>query len=87
MEYPGIQQDLETFFNKYGKTNAVRMRRIDGNKEFKVHPSSILSMNKSAHPTQSSVFVEFTDFKSVEGFLKADPKPSWKGEELLIMTK
>jgi lupus La protein len=36
---------------------------------------------------QGSVFTEFADFKSVDAFLKADPKPSWDGEELLIMTK
>jgi hypothetical protein len=36
---------------------------------------------------QGSVFVEFSDFSSVEVFLKADPKPSWNGEDLLIMTK
>lgn len=35
-EYPGIQLELEKYFNKYGKTNAVRMRRIDGTKAFKV---------------------------------------------------
>jgi lupus La protein len=27
------------------------------------------------------------DFKSVEAFLNADPKPSWDGKELLIMSK
>ena len=36
---------------------------------------------------QGSVFVEFTDASSVDAFLNADPKPSWNGEELLIMTK
>ena len=36
---------------------------------------------------QGSVFVEFTDFKSVGAFLNADPKPTWNGEELLIMSK
>jgi hypothetical protein len=35
-EEPGIQQELEKFFNGYGRTNAVRMRRIDGTKAFKV---------------------------------------------------
>ncbi|KAI0742983.1 hypothetical protein C8Q80DRAFT_1273557 [Daedaleopsis nitida] len=69
-EEPGLQKKLEEFFNKYGKTNAVRMRRIDGTKEFK-----------------GSVFAEFADFKSVDVFLNADPKPTWEGEELLIMSK
>ncbi|CCM04101.1 uncharacterized protein FIBRA_06261 [Fibroporia radiculosa] len=69
-EVDGLQKELEVFFGNYGKTNAVRMRRIDGTKEFK-----------------GSVFVEFADYKSVEAFLSADPKPSWKGEELLVMTK
>jgi hypothetical protein len=36
---------------------------------------------------QGSVFVEFADFSSVDAFLNADPKPSWNGEDLLIMTK
>ena len=36
---------------------------------------------------QGSVFVEFADFKSVEAFLNADPKPAWDGKELLIMSK
>lgn len=36
---------------------------------------------------QGSVFAEFADFKSVGAFLDADPKPSWNGEELLIMSK
>jgi len=36
---------------------------------------------------QGSVFVEFADYKSVEAFLHADPKPTWNGEELLIMSK
>lgn len=36
---------------------------------------------------QGSVFVEFADFKAVGAFLNADPKPTWDGEELLIMSK
>ena len=36
---------------------------------------------------QGSVFVEFTDFKSVNAFLNAEPKPTWEGKELLIMSK
>ena len=36
---------------------------------------------------KGSVFVEFADFKSVGAFLNADPKPTWNGEELLIMSK
>lgn len=36
---------------------------------------------------KGSVFVEFTDFKLVNKFLDADPKPTWEGKELLIMTK
>ncbi|KAF7974611.1 hypothetical protein HWV62_11578 [Athelia sp. TMB] len=69
-ETPGIQEELEKFFNDFGRANAVRMRRIDSTKEFK-----------------GSVFVEFADFSTVEKFLKADPKPQWKGEELLTMSK
>jgi len=36
---------------------------------------------------KGSVFAEFSDQSSVNAFLNADPKPSWNGEELLIMTK
>jgi len=39
---PGIQLALEKFFNNYGKTNAVRMRRIDGTKAFKVRRNKFL---------------------------------------------
>ncbi|OBZ74753.1 La [Grifola frondosa] len=35
-EEPGLQKRLEDFFNKYGRTNAVRMRRRDDTKEFKL---------------------------------------------------
>lgn len=69
-ENSDLQKKLEEFFNKYGETNAVRMRRVDGNKQFK-----------------GSVFVEFADMKSAQDFLNADPKPSWDGKELLIMSK
>ncbi|KIK92873.1 hypothetical protein PAXRUDRAFT_12982 [Paxillus rubicundulus Ve08.2h10] len=34
-EEPGLQKELEEFFEKYGKVNAVRMRRVDGKKDFK----------------------------------------------------
>ena len=35
-ETPELQRDLEKFFQPYGKTNAVRMRRNNETKEFKV---------------------------------------------------
>lgn len=35
-EEPGLQQKMEVFFGTYGMVNAVRMRRVDGKKEFKV---------------------------------------------------
>ncbi|KZT00612.1 uncharacterized protein LAESUDRAFT_732108 [Laetiporus sulphureus 93-53] len=66
----GLQRELERFFNRYGRTNAVRMRREQQTKAFK-----------------GSVFVEFTDSLSAERFLNADPKPSWNGQDLIIMTK
>ncbi|KZT11199.1 uncharacterized protein LAESUDRAFT_720395 [Laetiporus sulphureus 93-53] len=44
-------------------------------------------MRRRAGSFKGSVFVEFADIRSVEIFLNADPKPSWNGHELLIMTK
>ncbi|KAE9389442.1 hypothetical protein BT96DRAFT_866347 [Gymnopus androsaceus JB14] len=68
-ESNNLQQRLEDFFQGYGSTNEVRLRRND-DKSFK-----------------GSVFVEFTEPSGVEAFLKADPKPSWNGADLVIMTK
>lgn len=64
-----LQKRIEEFFNQYGTTTAVRMRRGE-DKSFK-----------------NSVFAEFVDFSSVDAFLKADPKPTFEGKELLIMSK
>ncbi|KAF9255077.1 hypothetical protein L218DRAFT_884893 [Marasmius fiardii PR-910] len=36
---------------------------------------------------KNSVFVEFTEPSGVDAFLNADPKPTFDGKELLIMTK
>ena len=36
---------------------------------------------------QGSVFVEFSDFSTVEKFLKEDAKPTWNGTELVTMSK
>ena len=62
------------------------MRRIDGNKQFKACYSND-KKNFVLMFLQGSVFVEFADMKSVEVFLHADPKLSWDGAELLIMSK
>ena len=40
-EAPGLQRNLEQFFSKYGKVAAVRMRRVDGTKAFKVRSPSM----------------------------------------------
>ena len=90
-EQPLMQSKLEEFFNKYGKTNAVRMRRIDGKKEFKaslfIYLIPLFNIAEALVVMKGSVFVEFADASSVDAFLNADPKPSWNDEELLIMTK
>ncbi|KAN0138525.1 hypothetical protein V8E53_003513 [Lactarius tabidus] len=36
---------------------------------------------------KGSVFAEFVEYKGVEDFLNADPKPVWDDKELLIMSK
>ena len=36
---------------------------------------------------KGSVFVEFTDFETVDKFLNAERKPTWEGNELLVMSK
>ena len=57
-------------------------------KRLRLFGNFILIINaRTLNMSQGSVFVEFADFKSVNDFLNADPKPSWKGEDLLIMTK
>ena len=74
------------FFTKYGKVNAVRMRRIDDTKKFKViYIRGIVSFG--SYMLQGSVFCEFANFDDVEKFLEADPKPQWNGNDLLIMSK
>lgn len=36
---------------------------------------------------KGSVFCEFASMEGVKSFLEADPKPTWEGKELLIMSK
>ncbi|THH06498.1 hypothetical protein EW145_g4041, partial [Phellinidium pouzarii] len=43
--------------------------------------------NNDTKEFKGSVFVEFSDMSTVERFLNADPKPTWNGEELKIMSK
>ncbi|TKA30128.1 hypothetical protein B0A50_02847 [Salinomyces thailandicus] len=61
--------DIEAFFQPYGPTKAVRMRRDEHN-GFK-----------------GSVFVEFVDEKTQQGFLELAPKPQWNGKDLVVMSK
>ncbi|KZT08382.1 uncharacterized protein LAESUDRAFT_648895 [Laetiporus sulphureus 93-53] len=46
-----------------------------------------MRQDRETNAFKGSVFTEFADPLSVQLFLKADPKPSWNGQELLIMTK
>ncbi|KAJ3510261.1 hypothetical protein NLJ89_g4779 [Agrocybe chaxingu] len=49
---------------------------------------SAVRMRRDEHKKfKGSVFTEFTEFDTVKKFLEADPKPTWNGNELLIMTK
>ena len=68
-EGPTTQFDIEAFFEPYGPTNSVRLRRTQY-KSFK-----------------GSVFVEFDSEDTAKKFLHLDPKPKWKGEDLLIKSK
>ncbi len=63
------QFDIEAFFDPYGPTSAVRLRR-NNEKFFK-----------------GSVFVEFDTEELASAFLKLDPKPKYKDQELQIMSK
>lgn len=63
------QFDLESFFEQFGTTKQVRLRRADDG-AFK-----------------SSVFVEFADAEQAKKFLELDPKPKYKDQELLTMSK
>jgi hypothetical protein len=62
------------------------MRR-DEKKAFKVTFRTVPPVSLSLISIKGSVFTEFREFDSVDKFLNADPKPSWSGQELLIMTK
>jgi lupus La protein len=42
---------------------------------------------RTSEVSQGSVFAEFVEYKGVEAFLNADPKPVWDDKELLIMSK
>ncbi|KAF8513526.1 hypothetical protein JB92DRAFT_3083175 [Gautieria morchelliformis] len=70
-ETPSLQGEMEKFFGQYGKVNAVRMRRTEDSKR----------------AFKGSVFCEFANFDDVKKFLEADPKPQWKGTDLLTMSK
>jgi lupus La protein len=49
-EVPGLQRKLERFFSDYGKVAAVRMRRVDGTKAFKVRPTLSSSRPQISRP-------------------------------------
>ena len=65
------------------------MRRVDGKKEFKIYSIYYHMLYRTSFIPfrQGSVFVEFADVVGVDAFLNADPKPSWKGDELLSATR
>ncbi|KAG6876145.1 hypothetical protein C0992_000696 [Termitomyces sp. T32_za158] len=50
--------------------------------------TNVVRMRRTDDKTfKNSVFAEFADFATVDAFLKADPKPTFEGKELLIMSK
>ena len=72
-ETPSTQFEIEAFFAPYGPTNAIRLRRVP--------------VGANSGVFKSSVFVEFADDATQQAFMALDPKPKWKGSELLWKTK
>ncbi|KAI9819766.1 MAG: hypothetical protein M1826_001075 [Phylliscum demangeonii] len=51
-------------------------------------PTNAIRLRRSLHGLfKQSVFVEFADEATQQAFLALDPKPRWKGRELLIKSK
>lgn len=79
-EAPGLQQKLEKFFNEYGRVNAVRMRRIDDTKLFKVRKTFFsLFLSETLHLRSSflpeiCVLLEFS-FCGVLGYVECQAFP------------
>ncbi|KAG8944465.1 hypothetical protein FRC04_001777 [Tulasnella sp. 424] len=71
-EAPGLQQRIEKFFEEYAPIAGVRFRRTD---------------KKDGRKFKNSVFTEFKNKAGLDAFLDADPKPTFEGKELLIMSK
>lgn len=95
IDSPALQVELEKFFNSFGRTRAVRMRRYDPNYKPAL-PASSGSGSKSGPSSKAkatlgafkgSVFAQFEDVETAKRFLALDPPPKWKEQDLLIMAK
>ena len=71
-EEPSTQYDIEAFFDSNAPTKDVRAVRLRRTYD-KVF--------------KGSVFVEFGSEEGQKNFLAMDPKPKWKGNELIIQSK
>ncbi|KAF8181038.1 hypothetical protein BJ912DRAFT_1145564 [Pholiota molesta] len=84
---PKNQFERSVYAKGFGEEEPTLQGRLE---EFFSQYGSVAAVRMrrdEAKKFKSSVFVEFNDFESVDKFLKADPKPTWEGKELLIMTK
>lgn len=51
-------------------------------------PTNAIRLRRAAEKTfKGSVFVEFESEEKQKAFLELDPKPKWKGQDLLIKSK
>lgn len=72
MENSSLQFDIEDWAAQFGEFNAVRLRR---------------DPDDPKKNFKGSIFVEWTNKETADKFVSLDPKPLWKGHELLILRK
>ncbi|KAF9529117.1 hypothetical protein CPB83DRAFT_875734 [Crepidotus variabilis] len=84
---PKNQMQRSVYAKGFGEEDPTLQKRLE--ELFSQYgPVSAVRMRRDEKKVfKGSAFAEFKDFESVAKFLNADPKPSWDGKELLIMTK
>ncbi|PPR02286.1 hypothetical protein CVT24_011624 [Panaeolus cyanescens] len=84
---PKNQFERSIYAKGFGEEDATLQARLEDFFSQYGAIASVRMRRDDQKKFKGSVFVEFCDFDTVETFLKSEPKPSWNGEELVIMTK